>query len=98
MTKGAARNATIVVMVACIAFHISFLLVQINLCQPVSRFPTSIATARFANNRKVAKQWNPAITSGKCLPAVPFYTSMASLTICFDIAVYVHSTQPLNPI
>ncbi|KAH7064257.1 hypothetical protein BKA63DRAFT_169377 [Paraphoma chrysanthemicola] len=69
MTKGAARNTTIGVMIACIAFHLSFLLVQINLCQPV------------------AKQWNPAITSGKCLPAVPFYTSMASFTIFFDIAV-----------
>jgi hypothetical protein len=36
MTKGTARNATITVMVACVAFHVSFLLVQINLCQPVS--------------------------------------------------------------
>jgi hypothetical protein len=35
MTKGAARTAAIAVMVACIAFHLSFLLVQINLCQPV---------------------------------------------------------------
>ncbi|KAF2832354.1 hypothetical protein CC86DRAFT_243433, partial [Ophiobolus disseminans] len=69
MTKGAARNATIGVIVACIAFHLSFLLVQVNLCQPI------------------AKQWDPAITGGKCLPAVPFYTSMASLTIVFDVTV-----------
>ncbi|KAF2032100.1 hypothetical protein EK21DRAFT_87481 [Setomelanomma holmii] len=69
MTKGAARYATIGVMIACTAFHLCFLLVQINLCQPV------------------AKQWDPAITDGKCLPAVPFYTSVASLTIIFDVAV-----------
>ncbi|KAH3907540.1 hypothetical protein HBI56_159650 [Parastagonospora nodorum] len=71
MTKGGARNATITVIVACIAFHISFLLVQVNLCQPV------------------AKQWDPAILTGKCLPAVPFYTSVASLTILFDVAVMI---------
>jgi hypothetical protein len=35
MPKGAARTATIVVLVACVAFHLSFLLVQINLCTPV---------------------------------------------------------------
>jgi hypothetical protein len=48
---------------------LSFLVVQINLCQPA------------------AKQWDPSITNGSCLPAVPFYTSMASLTIVFDIIV-----------
>lgn len=37
--------------------------------------------------KQIAKQWDPKITVGKCLPAVPFYTSMASLTICFDVAV-----------
>ncbi|KAF2127477.1 hypothetical protein P153DRAFT_343584 [Dothidotthia symphoricarpi CBS 119687] len=71
MTRGASRNATIVVMVTCTIFHLCFLLVQINLCQPVT------------------KQWDPAITGGKCLPAVPVYTSMASITIIFDIAVMV---------
>ncbi|KAJ4407986.1 hypothetical protein N0V91_003652 [Didymella pomorum] len=69
MTKGTARTATVTVIVACVLFHISFLVVQVNLCQPA------------------AKQWDPSITSGKCLPAVPFYTSMASLTIVFDIIV-----------
>ncbi|RYO55343.1 hypothetical protein AA0113_g9048 [Alternaria arborescens] len=34
-----------------------------------------------------AKQWDPSITWGQCLPAVPFYTSMASLTIVFDVVV-----------
>ena len=37
MTKGPARIATITVIVACILFHLSFLIVQVNLCQPVSR-------------------------------------------------------------
>ncbi|KAF1829899.1 hypothetical protein BDW02DRAFT_535275 [Decorospora gaudefroyi] len=69
MTKGPARIATIVVIVACTAFHLCFLIVQLNLCQPV------------------AKQWDPEITTGQCLPAVPFYTSMASLTIVFDVTV-----------
>ncbi|KAI0570175.1 integral membrane protein [Pyrenophora tritici-repentis] len=71
MPKGAARNTTIMLIVACILFHISFLVVQVNLCQPIS------------------KQWNPAITDGQCLQAVPFYLSMASLTIFFDVAVMV---------
>ncbi|KAI4679112.1 uncharacterized protein J4E88_006405 [Alternaria novae-zelandiae] len=69
MPKGASRNATITVIVACILFHLCFLVVQTNLCQPA------------------AKQWDPSITWGQCLPAVPFYTSMASLTIVFDIVV-----------
>ncbi|KAF1925975.1 uncharacterized protein M421DRAFT_68548 [Didymella exigua CBS 183.55] len=69
MTQGAARTATITVIIGCVLFHLSFLLVQINLCQPA------------------AKQWDPKITWGQCLPAVPFYTSMASLTILFDITV-----------
>lgn len=71
MTKGRARTATICIMMACAAFHVAFLLVQVNLCQPV------------------AKQWDPAITWGTCLSAVPVYTSMASLTIIFDVAVIV---------
>lgn len=49
--------------------HIAFLLVQLNLCQPVRR------------------QWDPAVTEGTCIPAVPFYTAMASITILFDILV-----------
>ncbi|EFQ93535.1 hypothetical protein PTT_09115 [Pyrenophora teres f. teres 0-1] len=69
MPKGAARNTTIMLIVACTLFHISFLVVQVNLCQPIS------------------KQWNPAITHGQCLQAVPFYLSMASLTIFFDVTI-----------
>ncbi|KAJ4985322.1 integral membrane protein [Stagonosporopsis vannaccii] len=69
MTQGLARTATITVIVTCVLFHLSFLLVQVNLCQPA------------------AKQWDPNITGGSCLPAVPFYTSMASMTIVFDIIV-----------
>ncbi|KAJ1325320.1 hypothetical protein MN608_10032 [Microdochium nivale] len=69
MTQGWVRTTTIVVAVLCTLFHLSFLIVQINLCQPV------------------AKQWDPAILHGSCLTAVPFYMSMASLTILFDVAV-----------
>lgn len=36
MTKGFARTSTLTVIVACTLFHISFLIVQVNLCQPVS--------------------------------------------------------------
>ncbi|TVY40006.1 Satratoxin biosynthesis SC1 cluster protein [Lachnellula subtilissima] len=34
-----------------------------------------------------AKQWDPSITTGHCLAAVPFYTSMASITIVFDVLI-----------
>jgi len=58
------------IIVCCTAFHIVFLLVQINLCTPV------------------AKQWDPALSEvGSCIPAVPFYTSMASITIVFDVII-----------
>jgi hypothetical protein len=36
---------------------------------------------------KVRKQWDKAVTWGTCLPAVPFYTTMASITIIFDITM-----------
>ncbi|KAK0651726.1 hypothetical protein B0T16DRAFT_85461 [Cercophora newfieldiana] len=67
--KGIYRHLCIGVIVACVLFHLSFLLVQINLCQPI------------------AKQWDPSITGGSCLPGVPVYTSMASITIVFDLIV-----------
>ncbi|KAK4100116.1 hypothetical protein N658DRAFT_428256 [Parathielavia hyrcaniae] len=66
---GAYRYTIIGVITACIMFHLAFLLVQINLCQPVS------------------KQWDTSITYGSCIPGVPFYTSMASLTMVFDVTV-----------
>ncbi|ESA42648.1 hypothetical protein GE21DRAFT_8096 [Neurospora crassa] len=64
--KGGYRYLTLGVIVSCFLFHLSFLLVQLNLCQPA------------------AKQWDYSIP-GKCLKGVPFYTSMASLTIIFDV-------------
>ncbi|OLN97806.1 hypothetical protein CCHL11_02487 [Colletotrichum chlorophyti] len=67
--KGAYRWCTFVTIGLCIAYHLAFLLVQLNLCTPI------------------AKQWDPSITNGSCIPGVPFYTSMASLTIAFDIIV-----------
>ncbi|KAK7456625.1 integral membrane protein [Colletotrichum acutatum] len=69
--KGPYRWATFVTIGLCVAYHLAFLLVQINLCTPI------------------AKQWDPTITNGSCIPGVPFYTSMASLTIAFDVIVYV---------
>ncbi|EMD67534.1 hypothetical protein COCSADRAFT_168722 [Bipolaris sorokiniana ND90Pr] len=36
MPKGAARTATIVVIVLCVLFHLAFLIVQINLCHPIA--------------------------------------------------------------
>ncbi|KAK3325377.1 hypothetical protein B0H66DRAFT_121536 [Apodospora peruviana] len=67
--KGNYRKATVAVIVVCTLFHISFLFVQLLLCQPV------------------AKQWDGSITEGSCLDGVPFYTSMASITIVFDVTV-----------
>ncbi|KAK1964487.1 hypothetical protein LY78DRAFT_659311 [Colletotrichum sublineola] len=67
--KGPYRVATFITMGMCVAYHISFLVVQITLCTPV------------------AKQWNPSIVNGSCIPGVPFYTAMASLTILFDLVV-----------
>ncbi|KAF0327441.1 hypothetical protein K4K61_011908 [Colletotrichum sp. SAR11_59] len=67
--KGIYRWSTFATIGLCIAYHIAFLVVQINLCTPI------------------AKQWDPTITNGFCIPGVPFYTSMAALTIVFDIVV-----------
>ncbi|KAK4044872.1 hypothetical protein C8A01DRAFT_42483 [Parachaetomium inaequale] len=66
---GAYRFTLFGVITACVLFHLSFLLVQFNLCQPAR------------------KQWDPTITYGSCIPGVPFYTSMASITIFFDVTV-----------
>lgn len=71
MPKGAYRYATFVVIVLTILFHLSFLLVQINLCQPI------------------AAQWDPSIVDKTCLAGVPVYTTMASLTIVFDVTAMV---------
>jgi hypothetical protein len=76
---GAYRITLSTVIAACILFHMAFLLVQINLCQPAR------------------KQWDPAITYGTCIPGVPFYTSMASITIVFDITVFVFPTPGQDP-
>ncbi|KAK3988363.1 hypothetical protein QBC44DRAFT_104642 [Cladorrhinum sp. PSN332] len=68
--KGIYRNATIGVIVASVLHSLAFLIVQINLCQPIK------------------KQWDPdPKLGGSCLPGVPFYTAMASLTIVFDVIV-----------
>ncbi|KAK2049428.1 integral membrane protein [Colletotrichum somersetense] len=67
--KGPYRLATFITMGMCVAYHVAFLIVQINLCTPI------------------AKQWDPTITNGSCIPGVPFYTAMASLTILFDLVV-----------
>lgn len=46
MPKGAYRYTTFVVIVLTILFHLAFLLVQINLCQPVS----TVFTVQVAYN------------------------------------------------
>ncbi|KAL0933845.1 uncharacterized protein CTRU02_210644 [Colletotrichum truncatum] len=83
--KGIYRWSTFATIGLCIAYHISFLVVQINLCTPVRFTLRTHCTA--ANIQQIAKQWDPTITNGSCIPGVPFYTSMASLTIFFDIVV-----------
>ncbi|KAK8056286.1 hypothetical protein PG993_001513 [Apiospora rasikravindrae] len=35
----------------------------------------------------IAKQWDPTITSGHCIEAVPFYTTVAAMTIVLDVLV-----------
>ncbi|KAM5349879.1 hypothetical protein ACJ41O_006384 [Fusarium nematophilum] len=37
----------------------------------------------------VRKQWDASVTGGSCLNGVPMYTTMASLTIVFDVIVMV---------
>jgi hypothetical protein len=75
---GAYRYTIYAIITLCVMFHLSFLLVQINLCTPAS------------------KQWDPAVTWGSCLKGVPVYTSMASITLVFDVTVYVPlSLSPL---
>ncbi|KAK6864491.1 hypothetical protein PG990_006076 [Apiospora arundinis] len=37
----------------------------------------------------VAKQWDPSITQGHCIEAVPFYTTVAAMTIVLDILVMI---------
>ncbi|GKT65573.1 integral membrane protein [Colletotrichum tofieldiae] len=82
--KGVYRWATFATMCLCVAYHIAFLVVQLNLCTPK-------ASRSATDNLKIAKQWDPTITNGSCIPGVPFYTSMAALTIVFDIVVVLDS-------
>ncbi|KAJ3531216.1 hypothetical protein NM208_g8975 [Fusarium decemcellulare] len=35
----------------------------------------------------IRKQWDASVTEGSCIPAVPMYTTMASITIVFDVVV-----------
>ena len=44
MPHGVARTSNIIVIVACILFHLTFLCIQINLCQPVSLYVTQSHT------------------------------------------------------
>ena len=70
LPKGPWRIVTICTIISCVMFHICFLIVQVNLCQPI------------------AKQWDPALAAvGSCLKGVPVYTTMASITIVFDVVM-----------
>ncbi|RDW88378.1 hypothetical protein BP6252_00410 [Coleophoma cylindrospora] len=68
------RTAILILLVACTAFNFSFLMVQINLCQPISK-------------QEAQLEWDPAVTGGSCLDSVPVYTIMASITIIFDVLI-----------
>ncbi|KAK8138628.1 hypothetical protein PG984_002008, partial [Apiospora sp. TS-2023a] len=37
----------------------------------------------------IAKQWDPTIAHGHCIEAVPFYTTVAAMTIVLDVLVMV---------
>ncbi|KAK8089087.1 hypothetical protein PG997_004048 [Apiospora hydei] len=43
----------------------------------------------------IAKQWDPSITSGHCIEAVPFYTTVAAMTIVLDVLVLLKHASPL---
>lgn len=51
MPKGAYRYTTFVVILLTILFHLAFLLVQINLCQPVSTGSTAGVTNAVTDSR-----------------------------------------------
>ena len=76
---GIYRHTIYAIITLCVMFHLSFLLVQITLCQPARR------------------QWDPAVVEGSCLPGVPVYTSMASITLIFDVTVLVAHPFPFPP-
>ncbi|OHF00947.1 integral membrane protein [Colletotrichum orchidophilum] len=85
--KGSYRWAVFVTIGLCVSYHLAFLLVQINLCTPVGLPGLLLQDKPDIDKEQIAKQWDPTITNGSCLPSVPFYTSMASLTIAFDLVV-----------
>lgn len=51
MPKGAYRYTTFVVILLTVLFHLAFLLVQINLCQPVSTGSTAGVTNAVTDSR-----------------------------------------------
>lgn len=55
MPKGAYRYTTFVVIVLTILFHLAFLLVQINLCQPVSTRSTVQVTEPVTDSHRRSK-------------------------------------------
>lgn len=55
MPKGAYRYTTFVVILLTVLFHLAFLLVQINLCQPVSTIPTAQVTEPVTDSHQRSK-------------------------------------------
>lgn len=55
MPKGAYRYITFVVILLTVLFHLAFLLVQINLCQPVSARSTAQVAQPVTNSRHRSK-------------------------------------------
>ncbi len=43
----------------------------------------------------VAKQWDPTITDGTCIPTMPLYTAMAVITMIFEVLMYFSPYIPL---
>ncbi|KAH6867412.1 hypothetical protein B0T10DRAFT_46041 [Thelonectria olida] len=52
-------------------------------------FHVSFLIAQINLCTPVRKQWDASVTGGSCLDGVPMYTTMASLTIVFDVIVMV---------
>ncbi|KAF5005357.1 hypothetical protein FDECE_8169 [Fusarium decemcellulare] len=50
-------------------------------------FHLSFLLAQINLCTPIRKQWDASVTGGSCIPAVPMYTTMASITIVFDVVV-----------
>jgi len=77
-----------VVMISCIAGHVACTLVLIFQCRPVSISPRWSSLHLILTTFKVQKSWIPA-TIGFCLADVPTFTGLATVTIVYDIIIFL---------